>query len=154
MKTILHLKHFIIVSILLLTALTGCLGGNRNNVVPVKGELADKIAEEAQPIAENILIGLNDNDYATFSLDFDAMMKKGLDEKSFNTMKTTFDEKIGKFVSMEVEKVEKVEESYYAITYRARFEKEDGVTFRMTINQNDPPEVAGVWFTSPKLRSK
>ena len=151
MKTNLHIKSFILATIILLLLVTGC--APKKNVEPVEGELRDEVAAQAQPMAEKLLKALNDNDYATFSLDFDEAMRKGMDEKGFTSMKTMFDSKIGKFVSMEVDKVEKVD-SYYSITFRARFEKEDGVTFRMTINQNDPPKVAGVWFTSPKLRSK
>lgn len=118
----------------------------------VEGEEREQVTQTATPIAENLLQGLNDQDYPTFSRDFDETMKKALDQKSFDQMAATFDEKIGDYLSMEVEKVQRVED-LFVVSYKARYEKEEAVSIRLTIRPGEPTQVAGLWFDSPKLRA-
>ena len=118
----------------------------------VEGAESEQVIQMAEPIAVNLLQGLNDQDYLTFSRDFDDTMKKALDQKSFTEMAATFAEKIGNYQSLEVEKVERIE-NLYVVTYKARYEKEEAVSIRLTIREGEPTQVAGLWFDSPKLRT-
>jgi hypothetical protein len=123
---------------------------------PVEGQEREQVIASVEPLADNLFKGLNDADYTTFSRDFDPEMKKALAEKAFSQMAETFSQTVGKYQSRQVEKIEQIE-NLYAITYIARFEKENPVSIRLTVRQPTtatPLQVAGLWFDSPKLRTK
>jgi len=119
--------------------------------VAVEGEERDRVLQQSEPIADEMFNAMNEHDYAGFSKYFDETMKKALDEKAFNTMMQTFDDKIGAYQSREIEKVESVE-NLYVVSYKARYEKEEVVSVRLTVRDGDPVQVSGLWFDSPKLR--
>lgn len=137
-------------TLLAVLALAAC-GGMQAKVLT--GADADAVLKFAEPATDNLLAGLNAGDYAVFSRDFDEEMKKGLPESAMPQMKTQVSDKIGKYVSREVTKIEEVG-AYYRITYTARFEGEEKVTMLVTFDKAAPNLVAGVFFNSPKLQGK
>jgi hypothetical protein len=150
----LRIPRYRIILLLALILLAGCSAMPKSS--PVEGQQREQVLASSEPVADNLFKGMNDTDYATFSRDFDSAMKKGLDEKAFNTLTQTFSQKIGKYQSRQIEKVEQIE-NLYTVTYQAQFEKENPVSVRLTLRQataTTPMQVAGLWFDSPKLRTQ
>jgi hypothetical protein len=134
---------------LLASLLAGCI--MMPQISPVQGEEMETVLSYAEPLADNLFSGLNNGDYNTFSRDFDSEMKKAMKEKDFNDMANFFQQNIGKYQSRVVEKVEIVD-NIYVVSYQARFENEEAVAVRLSVRGDSPPQVAGLWFDSPKLR--
>ncbi len=83
-------------------------------------------------------------------------MKKALDETAFNGLVQNLGQKIGRYQSRQVEKVEQTG-GLYAITYQAQFEKDNPVSVRLIVRpaaSTTPMQVSGLWFDSPKLRAQ
>jgi hypothetical protein len=134
----------------MLLVLTACSA--LPQISTVEGEDRDQVLTLAEPMADAIFQGMNEENYAKFSQDFDSSMQKALNEKSFNEMNMSFKPKIGSYQSREVIRVEVVDTIVYVVTYQAKYEKEDAVTVRLSIRQGDPAQIAGLYFDSPKLR--
>lgn len=134
----------------LLLLLGGCAG---NRAVPVDGTARDDVLAKAEPIADNLFQAMNERDYPAFSRDFDPAMQNAITQERFNEMMATLDAKVGKFQSREVARVEKVGE-YYAVVYLADFDQEADVSWRIVLTQSDPAKISGLWYDSPKLRTK
>lgn len=122
-------------------------------VTTLEGAERNAAVTLADPVADNVFAGMNEGDYAKFARDFDATMAKALNEKAFIEMMQTFDERVGKYQSREVTKVEQVDQ-VVVVHYSADFEKEQDVAVSISVRESDPPQVAGLWFDSPKLREK
>jgi hypothetical protein len=135
--------------ILLGISLAGC--AVLPQISTVEGQDRETVLAYSEPLADNVLEGINEWDYTAFSRDFDPAMKKALNEKAFNEMVATFKEKVGDYQSREIDKVELVD-NIYVVSYKARFAQEDVVAIRLSVRGDNPPQVAGLWFDSPKLR--
>jgi hypothetical protein len=144
-------KRILLLTLILLIAFTGC------NTAPkpttLDGQARDDALAYSEPIADNLFAGLVAGDYATFAKDFDPAMAKAMDEKAFASLKQMFDSKIGAYQSREVVQVDRLQ-NIVIVTYKAKFENEDAVSVRVNLRDGTPPQVAGVWFDSPKLRQK
>ena len=77
---------FVVAALIATALLTGC--GLKESEVPY-----------ADDIVENLLQGMEQNDYATFSRDFSDEMKAAIDEDAFVTMVDQFSTTIGTYVS-------------------------------------------------------
>jgi hypothetical protein len=136
---------------ILISGLAGC------QVLPqvsmVEGQEREDFLVISEPMADNLFTGLNTNNYEVFSRDFDTAMKKALNEKSFAEMEQFFSEKLGAYQSRTIDKVERAE-TILTVTYTARFEHEEAVSVRLSVRETNPPELASLWFDSPKLREK
>ncbi len=143
---------------LLLASVSACA---KTNIVPIEGAEREQVLAKAEPIADSLFQGMREHDYNTFARDFDATMKKAMDENGFQKMMQKIDPVIGKYQSRQVAKVEKVNK-YIAVTYTTRYELEDAVSWRIMLtpgdslgaSPNDAMLVSGLWYDSPKLRAK
>lgn len=144
-----------ILLILLVCAVFGSLAGcsAMPQVTTLEGAERNDAVTLADPVADNVFAGMNEGDYTKFARDFDTTMAKALNEKAFDEMMQTFDERLGKYQSREVTKVERVDQ-VVVVHYSADFEKESDVSVSLSVRESDPPQVAGLWFDSPKLREK
>ena len=107
----------------------------------------------ADPITEDTLMSINENDYVKFSQHFDEVMKNAIPEANFVQLSATLKQMIGDYVSKEFWKVE--EQGIFAIVYyKAKFTKESGDVVVKVVFQEIEEEmyVSGLWFDSPKLR--
>ena len=129
--------------------LAGCASGAK----PLTGADKDAVLAYSEPQTENLFQGYNQKDYAAFSKNFDAAMSKALNEASFTNLENTLMPKIGKYVSRSVSSVA-TDGKYIQVVYTAKFEQEDGVTVRLVFTPDDPHNITGLWFDSPKLREK
>jgi len=111
--------------------------------------------EYADPIAEDILIGMNENDYAKFSQHFDEAMKDATPETNFVQLSAALKQIIGDYVSKEFWKVEE-QDIYTIVYYKAKYTKEPGdVEVKVVFHEIEGEMyVSGLWFDSPKLREQ
>ncbi len=126
---------------------------NQQSATPLSGADRDAVLSFSEAKADNLLAGLNAADYAAFSRDFDPKMKAAMTEQAFIQSRQTVTGKIGKYVSREVAAVEQVG-SFIRVTYKARFEQEEGVTVQIVFNADTAHQVSGLWYSSPKLRGQ
>ncbi len=134
-------------AILVLTLLAACSTSGQ----PVTGTERDQVLAYSEAKTDNLLAGLNANDYATFSRDFDDKMRGALTQTAFGQTQSQVVGKIGKYVSRQVSSVEK-NGDFIAVIYDAKFEQEEGVTVRVVFNPGNDHQISGLWFNSPKLR--
>jgi hypothetical protein len=99
----------------------------------VSDEEKGRVLEYADPIADNVLLGFDDGNYTMY--------------REFVTSR------LGLYVSRDDPVVTERGE-YITVTYRANFEREDGVSLRFVFRKGDEShQISGLWFDSPMLRS-
>lgn len=119
----------------------------------LSGDDAARVLAYAEPIADNLLAGFNEGNYTNYSRDFSPEMKEALDETVFEQNHEHVTSRIGLYESRSDPVVTETGD-YIAVTYRAKFEREDGVALRFVFKEDDPSHrLHGLWFDSPKLRS-
>jgi len=124
-----------------ISLLAGC--GPRGT--PLAGTERDAVLAFSEAKTDNLLAGMNANDYATFSRDFDQAMLNGITRAQFEILKKDRDAKLGLYVSRQVNSVLQTGD-FYLVLYDAKFEKEAAVTVRVVFRIADPHEVSGLWF--------
>lgn len=138
------------ITLLLIVAGAAVLGCSQGT--PITGDEQKKVLEYAEPVADNLLAGFNEGDYAVYARDFDEMMKNGLPENVFKQTRGMILGKIGKYKSRTLDKIVK-KDQFIAVIYNAEFEKESGVSVKVVFAKyTDKNLVSGLWFNSPKLR--
>jgi len=143
-------KKRLLISVSLLFILAACSKGKEET----QNESTDeqKILAYAEPIVDNLLLGLNEGNYQKFSRDFDGQMKSTLNSNVFMQTRQRIVERIGNYVSKRFLKFEEKGE-FIGVIYTAEFEKEKGVTVRVVFRKGDERhQVTGLWFNSPRLR--
>ena len=134
------------VSILFLVAflfslLAGC-GSQANSLTEEDKEVVLAFSEGK---TDNLLTGMNTNDYAAFSRDFDQDMLNAMSQTQFDALKKDRDTKLGLYLSREVYNVTQTGD-FYTVNYDAKFEKDDAVTIRVVFRIAEPHQVSGLWF--------
>lgn len=133
--------------ILLLTAmLVGILSGCGPKETVLSGEESEAVLAFSEAKTDNLLAGMNASDYAAFSKDFDQDMLNGITEAEFTKLKADRDAKLGLCLSREVASVVQTGD-FYAVNYKAKFEKDDAVNVRVVFRLAEPHEVSGLWFS-------
>jgi mRNA-degrading endonuclease YafQ of YafQ-DinJ toxin-antitoxin module len=150
-----HPFHRIVGMLIIASLIGGCalLSPAQSKTVTLEGEEREAVLEYAAPMGENLISGLVNRDYATFSKDFDATMKKGMDEAAFEKLLSTLTDKLGAYQSHEISQVLQ-DEKYTIVIYRLTYEKDNLVTMRIVFNRAEPHLISGLWFDSPELRKK
>lgn len=126
---------------LLLTLLAGCAPKS----TPITGSDMDAVLAFSEAKTDNLLAGMNANDYAAFSKDFDKDMLNAMTQAQFDSLKKDRDAKLGLYISREVNSVVQTGD-FYAVIYDAKFEKDDAVTVRVVFRMAEPNEISGLWF--------
>lgn len=105
-----------------------------------------EIREFADPVTENMLIAINEDNYPLFSEYFDEKMKCTLDEKEYQRQASAIKKAFGEYVSKEFVTVE-TDGQYIVVVYRAKFTQRDNVTVRNVLSKNDEGFlVSGFWL--------
>lgn len=136
-KSILTVMFAVLLSLLLL----GC-GPSETELT---GADMDVVLVFSEDKTDTLLSGMNHNDYAAFSQDFDADMLKAMSQAQFDALKKDRDSKLGLYISREVSSV-KLVGNFYAVSYMAKFEKDDNVLVRVMFRVTEPHQVSGLWF--------
>jgi hypothetical protein len=144
------MRYRLLIALIILLAMAG-ISSACSNTQSADSDAADKYFEIADPMADNLLLGINNGDYSAFSKDFDDAMKTGLNEAAFLQLKQTFDTKLGAYQFLQQDVAEK-QDDYIVALYVVQFEKAPAVTMRMVITDDDQHKVTGLWFDSPELR--
>ena len=115
----------------------------------------EALPADADEITENILTALNNNDYKSFSRDFDATMKGALTEDMFNNeLAPMLEEKAGEYIpdSLEVVKTAETGGSIVVI-YQTEFTKAaNGVAVQISFTETDgKTTVSGLYFNAAEL---
>ncbi|MEP7135343.1 MAG: DUF3887 domain-containing protein [Chloroflexota bacterium] len=128
--------------VLVFSLLVGC-GSKETKLTSTD---ADTVLAFSEAKTDNLLVGMNANDYAAFSLDFDKDMSAAMPQAQFDTLKKDRDTKLGLYVSRQVNSVVK-QGDFYAVIYDAKFEKDAAVTVRVVFRAAEPHAVSGLWFS-------
>lgn len=126
---------------------SGCVEKNQVNV--------EQMRKYADPITENILLAMNEDNYTKYSEHFDQTMRNALPRAVFNETNAVINSKIGDYVSKEFWKVES-KNQYTIVYYKARFiEEPKDVIVKVVFQEiKGQIKVSGLWLDSPKLREK
>ena len=134
------------VSILFLVAfIFSLLAGCGSQATSLTEEDQDAVLAYSEGKTDNLLTGMNANDYAAFSKDFDQDMLDAMSQTQFDALKKDRDAKLGLYLSREVHSVTQTGD-FYTVNYDAKFEKDDAVTIRVVFRIAEPHQVSGLWF--------
>ncbi len=98
----------------------------------------------ANPMAENLISGLDKQDYAIFSRDFDEKLLKALPSTAMTELRKLLWKQYGNYQSLEIKNV--LEEKGYIITlYNLIFEK-GNLDMQLVFTSNAPYKISGLWF--------
>jgi len=134
--------YVLVLTVLSVSFLVGC-GGSQGTTLSDADKDTVLAFSEAQ--ADNLLAGMNANDYAAFSKNFDQDMLNAMTQTEFDKLKKDRDAKLGLYVSRTVSGVVK-QGDFYTVIYDAKFEKDDAVIMRIVFRVADPHAVSGLWF--------
>ena len=138
-----------IVAVIVAAAISGgCMEKSGVEVADV-----EQVREYADPIAEQILVAMNEDDYARYSEDFDQTMKNAMTEAVFDETNAAIRSKIGDYVSKEFWKAEN-KDQYTIVYYNAKFTDEPAdVTVKVVFQEiGGGMKVSGLLLNSPELR--
>jgi hypothetical protein len=113
-----------------------------------------EVRSYSDPAVENILQAMNDADYARFSAGFSELMKKTITPDAFNELENKVINTVGKYQYKQLAQMQRSNQ-YVVTVYQANFTGEPaGVTVTVSFeNTGGKNYVAGLYFTSPKLRA-
>jgi|WetSurMetagenome_2_1015567.scaffolds.fasta_scaffold311183_1 hypothetical protein len=103
----------------------------------------------SDPETENILISINNNDYAGFSKDLDQVMKNTLPQSAFSQLYSQIKSSIGDYISKEFAGAS-ANNDVTTVLYQAQYTDEPSGVW-ITISFNSDKKVAGLYFNSPKM---
>jgi hypothetical protein len=109
--------------------------------------------QEAQPIIENILKAMNEQNHAHYIRDFNIPMKAAYPKDVFKKNMSLLRGRIGKYVSVTPVKIERVKQRF-VFYYNAKFTKARGpVTVRLVLERYDNKLlVCFLSFDAPELK--
>jgi hypothetical protein len=134
-------KTFCLLVVLVMVLLAGC--GARQALL--SGEEREAVLAYSEPKTDNLTAGMNANDYAVFSKDFDSQMLEAMDQPRFESFKKDRDGKLGAYVSRQVNSVINQGE-FISVIYDTVFEKDDKVVMRVVFRAAEPHQISGLWF--------
>ncbi len=143
-----------LITIISLSILALILFGCSGTPIAIEGAERDAVLAYSEPMADNELEALNNNDYEAFIKDYDDKMRELTSEESFASLQKLISGKLGKYLSREVTTVTAVGDEAILLIYSATFEKEDSVTIKLVFQPGGEHLITGLWFDSPKLRGK
>jgi hypothetical protein len=129
------------ITLLFLIQLTGCAFRNKT----LTGADKDAVLAYSEAKTDNLLAGMNANDYAMFSKDFDKEMLAAMPQPQFDSLKKDRDARLGVYVSRKVNSVVQIGD-FYSVTYDTKFEKDDAVSMRVVFRAAEPHQISGLWF--------
>lgn len=106
------------------------------------------VAKYSDPIAENMLVSMNNGDFAGFSRDFDANLKAEVPEAVFNDFKASVVGQLGKYIegSKKMTGVN-IENELTTATYQVDFELTEDFQVRFVYQKiGGEMKLVGFWF--------
>ena len=126
-------KMYVLFMIVFLFSL---LAGCGPQATTLTGTEKDAVLAFSEAKTDDLLAGISTNDYALFSKDFDEDMLKAITQSQFDALKKDRDDKLGPYVSRQVNTVLR-QGDFYVVLYDAKFEKDAAVTMRVVFRAAD-----------------
>ena len=128
-------------SIIAAALLGGCAA--KPEITYVTGEESELVAEAVEPVAENILSGIETNDYDLFVTNFDETMRKAITPDAFSKIA----KQIGKHGTAQSLDLLNIEDQgdYYGVNYGVNY-TDAKVILRIVVAKATPDLVSGLWF--------
>jgi hypothetical protein len=132
------LELLLILTVCIVLSLAGCSTPTQKVVIPANFQ------DTANPMAENLIAGLDKQNYTLFTRDFDEKMLKALPSTAMVELRKLLWNQNGNYLSLEINKV--FEEKGYIITiYSLVFEK-GNLDMQLVFTPNPPFNISGLWF--------
>jgi hypothetical protein len=135
-------RLIVIVSFLAVIILSACSAQATPVYVP-EGADRDAILASTDVIVKDLVTGIENKDYVTFSSHFSDLMLNSLKSADMDKVYATFDP-LGKSKSVELVNVQDVGD-YYAVRYKVTYASKV-VVFRIVVDKADPTVQSGLWF--------
>lgn len=132
----------VIVCFLSAIMLAAC-GAQATPIYVSEGADLDAITAKTDLIVKDLVTGLENKDYDTFSKHFSEVMLNSIKTTDMEKMYLTF-EPLGKSELVELKNVQDVGE-YYAVRYNVTYASKV-VTYRIVVDKTDPGIQSGLWF--------
>ena len=110
----------------------------------VKTTIPANFNETAKLMADNLITGLEKQDYAIFSKDFDEKMVNAVPNKAMAEIYKLLWNQNGDFKSLETKKTFE-EKGYFIVLYNLIFEK-GNLDMQVVFAPNPPHKISGLWF--------
>ncbi|MBA4385360.1 MAG: hypothetical protein C0410_11540 [Anaerolinea sp.] len=138
------MKTRLIIFVCLLSAiiLSAC-GAQATPVYVAEGADRDAITAKTDAIVKDLITGIENKDYETFSKHFSDVMLNSIKTADMDKMYLTFDP-LGKSESAELMSVQDVGD-YYAARYKVTYASKI-VIYRIVVEKSDPGVQSGLWF--------
>ncbi len=133
----------ILVAVIMLSTimLTSCAG--QPQVTYIEGDEAEQIIALVEPIANNILKGIELNDYDVFVTNFDETMRNAITPDAFAKIAEQYG-KLGSVESIELLNIED-QGDFYGLNYGVNYAGSK-VTMRVVVKKSATDLVSGLWF--------
>ncbi|MBN2550416.1 MAG: DUF3887 domain-containing protein [Anaerolineales bacterium] len=133
--------------VIFLLLLAGLLASSCSALQPKPAALSD---EQVGEVVENLLLALDQGDYAAFSRDFSAEMKAAFTQAEFDKIRQMLQEASGSYISKSTAKLSNSED--YAIYRLDCVYKQENVIVTVSFKVAGD-KVEGLFFDSPNLRA-
>ena len=107
-------------------------------------EVPTDIQDYSQPMAENILTSLVDDDYASFHKDFSSTMDSAINEETFQSIQQSILDTVGEYQSITYQQT--TLEDGYLVSYYSIIFSEGELSMRLVLSPEAPYQIEGFWF--------
>jgi len=135
-------RSIVFVCLLAAIILSAC-GTQATPVYVPEGADRDAILASTDVIVKDLIAGIENKDYDTFSSHFSDIMLNSLKPADMEKIYATFDP-LGKSESVELVNVQDAG-NYYAVRYKVTYASKV-VIFRIVVDKTDPGVQSGLWF--------
>jgi hypothetical protein len=149
MKRVIYIaRMFIVVSAIWLMGVVPCLAADAGQDHLGKWSYTDEIRKFADPMTENLLQMINQDNYGQFSKDFSQKMKDVIPESEYKKIRDDIQTKFGSYASKEFVSLE-IRETYLTVYYKVTFsQSEKPVLVRSVfVKENNKVRVGGFWLS-------
>ncbi|HAF61973.1 MAG TPA: hypothetical protein DCK95_06575 [Anaerolineaceae bacterium] len=107
-------------------------------------EVPEDIQSISQPMAENILTSLLNDDYTSFQRDFSEKMLSAIDESTFTSIQQSIFNTLGEYQDLTYQQTT-LEDGYLVSYYAIQFSG-GKLSMRLVLAPEAPYQVEGFWF--------
>ncbi len=136
-------KFVILVTLITAFLLAACSAATPTPQYMPDGPEKDAVLADTDSYIQDIVTGIETNDYAVFTKNFDDTLLSAMKESDFSQLAKTFGP-LGKPESIELKNVE-IAGEYFAVRYMVTY-TEKVLVYRVVVNNSNPRKISGLWF--------